>query len=99
MKADGCIHFSPNKIHKSISPQLSQQRHHRLIHQHSTPASFGRTPKFQLPRQSEESLLRQVKPMLQRGYGFGGTTISADGSGGSSSKLDTGTRESSLGKN
>ncbi|CAO1318893.1 unnamed protein product [Diamesa tonsa] len=83
--------YSPNKIHKSISPQLSQQRHHRLVHQRSTPASFGRTPKFQLPRQLEESLLRQNKPLLQRGLGFGGSTIE-----GSSSILDGGTRESSL---
>ncbi|CAO1343560.1 unnamed protein product [Diamesa serratosioi] len=78
--------YSPNKIHKSISPQLSQQRHHRLVHQRSTPASFGRTPKYLL----EESL-RQGKPMLQRGLGFGGTTIE-----GSTSLLDGGTRESSL---
>lgn len=75
---------------------MSQQRHHRLIHQRSTPVSIGRT-KFQTPRQSEETMLRQVKPLLQRGMGFGGTTISCE-TGGSSYRLETGTRESSLGK-
>lgn len=75
---------------------MSQQRHHRLVHQRSTPISIGRT-KFQTPRQNEETMLRQAKPLLQRGLGFGGTTISHDG-GGSTSRLESGTRESSLGK-
>lgn len=74
---------------------MSQQRHHRLVHQRSTPISIGRT-KFQTPRQSEETMLRQVKPLLQRGMGFGGTTISCE-AGGSSYRLESGTRESSLG--
>jgi hypothetical protein len=73
---------------------MSQQRHQRLVHQRSTPASIGRT-KFQTPRQTEETMLRQAKPMLQRGMGFGGTTISSDGG---NYRLETGTRESSLGK-
>lgn len=85
------MEFAPNTVHKSISPQLSHQRHHRLVHQRSTPASFGRT-KFQLPRQQDETMLRQTKPMLQRGMGFSGTTSSDAG------RLDSGTRESSLGK-
>lgn len=75
---------------------MSQQRHHRLIHQRSTPSSIGRT-KFQTPRQTEETMLRQVKPLLQRGMGFGGTTLSSE-AGGSSYRLESGTRESSLGK-
>lgn len=86
------MEFSPIRSHKSISPQLSQ-RHQRLIHQRSTPASIGRTSKFQLPRQSEETLARLSKPMLQRSYGLSGS-----GSGGSSNKLDSGTRESSIGE-
>jgi hypothetical protein len=77
-------------VHKSISPQLSHHRHHRLVQQRSTPASFGRA-KFQTPRQPEETMLRQTKPMLQRGLGFGGTTHD-------SARLDSGTRESSLGE-
>lgn len=73
---------------------MSQQRYHqRLIHQRSTPVSIGRT-KFQTTRQTEETMLRQVKPLLQRGLGFGGTTISHD-TGGSSCR--SGTRESSIG--
>ena len=39
-------------------------------------------------------MLRQTKPTLQRGLGFGGTTLSHDAHG----RLDSGTRESSLGK-
>jgi hypothetical protein len=95
-QADGSIDFSPNKIPKSISPQLSQHRHHRLVHQRSTPISIGRQ-KYQTPRQTEETMLRQSKPTLQRGIGFGGTTISCDSSG-HSGKPEFGTRESSLGK-
>lgn len=79
---------------------MSQQRHHRLVHQRSTPVSIGRT-KFQTPRQTEETMLRQVKPMLgqmHRGMGFGGTTFSSEGGGGGSAyRLDSGTRESSIG--
>lgn len=77
---------------------MSQQRHHRLVHQRSTPVSIGRT-KFQTPRQSEETMLRQVKPMLgqmQRGMGFGGTTVSSEGVG--AYRHESGTRESSLGE-
>jgi len=81
-------------IHKSISPQMSAQRH-RLITQRSTPAALGRS-KFQTPRQSEETMLRQTKPILTRGLGFGGTTISSDGGG--NQRLESGTRESSLGE-
>jgi hypothetical protein len=87
-QADGNFEFSPNKIHKSISPQLSHQRHHRLVQQRSTPSNIGRT-KFQMPRQpSEETMMRPVKPILTRGLGF---------SGNDSGRLDSGTRESSLG--
>jgi hypothetical protein len=46
-------------------------------------------------------MLRQVKPMLgqmQRGMGFGGTTVSSEAGSGSSYRFDSGTRESSLGK-
>ena len=91
MQADGNLEFSPNKIHKSISPQLSHQRHHRLIQQRSTPSNIGRT-KFQIPRQpsNEETMMRQVKPILQRGLGFSGTD---------SERFNSGTRESSLGEN
>lgn len=71
---------------------MSHQRHQRLVHQRSTPASFGRS-KFQTPRQSEETLMRQCKPMLQRGLGFGGTTLSGEGH-----RIDGGTRESSIGE-
>lgn len=93
--AEGNFDFSLNKIvHKSISPQMSQQRHQRLVHQRSTPISIGRT-KFQTPRQPEETMLRQAKPMLQRGMGFGGTTISNDG-GVISYRFEPGTRESSI---
>lgn len=38
-------------------------------------------------------MMRQTKPTLQRGLGFGGTTVH-DTHG----KLDSGTRESSLGE-
>jgi len=38
-------------------------------------------------------MLRQAKPTLQRGMGFGGTTLH-DAHG----RLDSGTRESSLGE-
>lgn len=82
-------------VHKSISPQLSQQRHSRLVHQHSTPSSIGRN-KFQSPRQPDERMMRQIKPLLQRGLGFGGTT--SEGGAGSSQRLESGTRESSIGK-
>jgi hypothetical protein len=91
------MEFSPNTVHKSISPQLSHQRHHRLVQQRSTPASFGRA-KFQTLRQPEETMLRQTKPILQRGLGFGGTTTSSD-AGVSGGRLESGTRESSIGKN
>lgn len=74
---------------------MSQQRY-RLIHQRSTPISIGRT-KFQTTRQTEETMLKQVKPLLQRGLGFGGTTISHD-TGAGSCRLESETRESSIGK-
>lgn len=48
-----------------------------------------------MPRQpSEETMLRQVKPILQRGMGFSSGT---DGGGGGG-RFESGTRESSLGK-
>jgi hypothetical protein len=46
-------------------------------------------------------MLRQVKPMLgqmQRGMGFGGTTVSSEAGSGCSYRFDSGTRESSLGE-
>lgn len=46
-------------------------------------------------------MLKQVKPMLgqmHRGMGFGGTTLSSETGGGSAYRLDSGTRESSIGE-
>lgn len=100
LQADGNFDYLSNKVHKSISPQLSQQRHNRLVHQRSTPISIGRN-KFQAPRQPEERMLRQAKPLLQRGTGFGSNSNSSDAGGTSSShhpRFESGTRESSLGE-
>lgn len=47
-------------------------------------------------------MLRQAKPLLQRGMGFGGNSNSSDAGGGTTSshhpRFESGTRESSLGE-
>lgn len=74
---------------------MSQQRY-RLIHQCSMPNSISFKKSF-TSRQGEETMLNSTKPLLQRGLGFGGTTT-FNTLGDSSYKLESGTRESSIGK-
>ncbi|CRK92752.1 CLUMA_CG006269, isoform A [Clunio marinus] len=92
--ADGLADVSTYKVYKSISPQMSHERHERFLKQRSYKASIENL-KYQNSRQSEETMLKQIEPILQRGSEVGSTT-STNNAAVSTYRTKFGTRESSL---
>ena len=89
---DSNIDYTVNILQTSVTP-LAQR--HRLTQQRSVPiSSCAKTAKFQQPRYStEDTLSRQIKPQLTRGYGIASYVDHLTGD----RRLDPGTRESSTG--